>query len=188
MEGARARAPSGDGSRAAGRAARRASALTSAEEPARPEEASGPEKPAAPGEPTGPGALYLDTSAVLRAVLESGTTPELERDIREAAVLITSRVSRVGTARALLRLRALGLTSEEGLADAAREIEALWARCELWELTPTVCDLASEVSPTKPLRTLDVLHLATYLLARRRIEGLELRTADTRLAEAAGTA
>jgi hypothetical protein len=45
--------------------------------------------------------------------------------------------------------------------------------------------LASEVSPTKPLRTLDALHLSTYVLARRRIPGLELRTTDTRLAEAA---
>lgn len=103
-------------------------------------------------------------------------------------MLITSRLSRVETARALLRLRALGLASEEDLADAGREIETLWSRCELWELTAAVCDLASEVSPAKPLRTLDALHLATYLLARRRIEGLELRTADTRLAEAARTA
>ena len=130
-------------------------------------------------------ALYLDTSAVLRAVLESGTTPELERDIREADVLLISRLSRVEAARAWLRLRALGVTSEESLADAAREIDALWARCETWELTPAVCDLASEVSPAKPLGTLDALHLATYLLARRRIAGLELRTTDARLAEAA---
>ena len=122
---------------------------------------------------------------MLRAVLESGTTPELERDIREADVLLISRLARVEAARALLRLRALGLTSEESLADAAREIDALWSRCETWELTPAVCDLASEVSPAKPLGTLDALHLATYLLARRRIAGLELRTTDARLAEAA---
>jgi len=143
-------------------------------------------------EPSGPPeaqrpttALYLDTSAVLRAVLESGTTPELERDIKNASVLLTSRLSRVEAARALLRLRALALASEEALADAAHELDALWSRCDLWELTPAVCELASEVSPTKPLRTLDALHLSTYVVARRRIPGLELRTTDTRLSDAA---
>ena len=71
------------------------------------------------------------------------------------------------------------------MADAGREMDGLWARCEFWELTPLVCETACQVAPTKPLRTLDALHLATYLLARRRIEDLELLTADQRLEEAA---
>ncbi|MDP3911346.1 MAG: type II toxin-antitoxin system VapC family toxin [Gemmatimonadales bacterium] len=130
-------------------------------------------------------ALYLDTSAVLRAVLESGTTPDLEARIAEAAALVTSRLSLVEAARALLRLRATGRTSEEGLADAGHAIDALWARCDLWELTPAVCALAGQVAPQRPLRTLDALHLATYLLARRRLGALQILTADERLAEAA---
>lgn len=132
-------------------------------------------------------ALYLDTSAVLRAVLETGTTPELEERIRAARALITSRLSLVEAARVLLRLRTLAQLPEEGLADAAREIDALWARCEIWELTPAVCDLASQVAPRKPLRTLDALHLGTYVLARRHLGDLELLTADERMTDAAGS-
>jgi hypothetical protein len=45
--------------------------------------------------------------------------------------------------------------------------------------------MATQVAPQLALRTLDALHLATFVLARRRIEGLELLTADGRLAEAA---
>jgi len=131
-------------------------------------------------------ALYLDTSAVLRALLEGGTTPVIEKRIGAADTLITSRLSLVEASRAFLRLRADGIASEEQLADAGRDLDALWARCEIWELTPLVCELAGQVSPSKPLRTLDALHLATYLLARRRVAGLELLTADERLAEAAG--
>ncbi|MGD2124313.1 MAG: type II toxin-antitoxin system VapC family toxin [Gemmatimonadota bacterium] len=131
-------------------------------------------------------ALYLETSAVLRAVLEGGTTPAIETRIGAASTLITSRLSLVEAARAFLRLRADGLASEEQLADAGRDLDALWARCEIWELTPLVCELAGQLSPTNPLRTLDALHLATYLLARRRIAGLELLTADERLAGAVG--
>jgi hypothetical protein len=77
---------------------------------------------------------------------------------------------------------------ESRLADARRELAALWTRCELWELSSAVCDLASLLAPDKPLRTLGALHLATFLLARRRIDGLELLTADQRLEDAASSA
>jgi predicted nucleic acid-binding protein len=130
-------------------------------------------------------ALYLDTSSVLRAALETGTTPELESRIRAAPVLITSRLALVESSRALRRLRGAGGVSEERLADAEREVESVWARCEVWELTRAVCELARDVAPARPLRTLDALHLATFLLARRRFEGLELLTVDARLRDAA---
>ena len=109
--------------------------------------------------------LYLDTSAVLRAVLETGTTPEVEARIRGAGVLITSRLSLVESARALHRLRLSGQVSEARLADAERAIAGVWARCELWELTPTVCEAARHVAPSRPLRALDAPHLATFVLA-----------------------
>ena len=102
-----------------------------------------------------------------------------------APVLVTSRLSLVESARALIRLRQQGRVAESRLADARREIDALWTRCELWELTPAVCELACHVVPDRALRTLDALHLATFLMARRRIEGLELLTADERLEDAA---
>jgi len=129
--------------------------------------------------------LYLDTSSVLRAVLETGTTPEVEEDIRTARVLITSRLSLVESARGLLRLRLRGGLSEARLADAERETESVWARCELWEISPAVCDTARVVAPGKALRALDAIHLATFVLARRRIAGLELLTVDERLRDAA---
>lgn len=131
--------------------------------------------------------LYLDTSIALRATLERGTTPEIEARIAAAPVLVTSRLSVVESARALLRLRQQGSVAESRLADARRELDALWTRCELWELTPAVCDLACHVAPDRALRTLDALHLATFLMARRRIEGLELLTADERLEDATGS-
>ena len=128
--------------------------------------------------------LYLDTSAVLRAILESGVSPDLEARIARAPVLITSRLSLVEASRALHRLRQLGQISETNLADADRELSAVWARCELWELTPSVCERARQVAPAKSLRTLDALHLATFAMARERIGDLELVTADQRLRSA----
>jgi predicted nucleic acid-binding protein len=130
--------------------------------------------------------LYVDTSAVLRAVLERGLTPDVEAKLGAAQFLITSRLSLVESGRALTRLRAEGAT-ETTIADAGHEIDAIWARCSVWEMTAAVCDLAMTIAPASPLRTLDALHLATYLLARRRIGGdIELLTTDARLAAAAG--
>jgi predicted nucleic acid-binding protein len=62
-------------------------------------------------------ALYLDTSAVLRAVLETGTTPEIESEIQRARALITSRLSLVESTRVVHRLRLGGRTDEARLAE-----------------------------------------------------------------------
>jgi predicted nucleic acid-binding protein len=132
-----------------------------------------------PGRP-----LYLDTSAVLRAVLESGASPEVEERIAAASFLLTSRLSLVESARALLRLRQSGSLAEARLADAEREMSSLWSRCEIFELSAGVCELARGVAPTRPLRALDALHVATFVMARRRIGDLELLTVDERMRRA----
>lgn len=134
------------------------------------------------------GVLCIETSAVLRAVLESGLSPDVEERLAAARVLVTSRLSVVEAARALHRLRREGAVPESALADAARELDRLWSHCEVWEITAPICDLAASVAPTRPLRTLDAIHLATYLTARRRLGDVALLTADRRLEEAAALA
>lgn len=118
--------------------------------------------------------------------MEHGTSPGLEQRIRDAEALLTSRLSLVETARAFHRLRAEQHFSEKQLADAEREVASVWAQCDVWEITPSVCDEAAAVAPRTAVRTLDAIHLATYLLARRRLAGVEMVTADHRL-EAAAT-
>jgi predicted nucleic acid-binding protein len=130
--------------------------------------------------------VYLDTSAVLRAVLERGLSPDVEQRLGAARYLITSRLSLVESAHAMRRLRTRG-TPEAVLADVARELDSLWARCTVWELTREVCDLAAQAAPQHPLRTLDALHLATWLIARRRLGDVELLTTDSRLEQASRT-
>jgi predicted nucleic acid-binding protein len=132
--------------------------------------------------------LYLDTSALLRVTLESGTTPEMEKRLTSAERVVTSRLSVVEAARALLRTRLRLDFPETRLADIERQIEAVFRRCEIWELTPAICELACRVAPRTNLRALDALHLATFLNARRRLEDLEILTADSRLQDAAAGA
>jgi predicted nucleic acid-binding protein len=112
-------------------------------------------------------------------------TPEIKGLIDQAEILITSRLSLVETARAFLRVRLLGEQPEAAVADAERDVRALWRRCEIWELSREVCEHAQIVAPGLVLRSLDALHLATFSLARREIEGLQLVTTDDRLRAAA---
>lgn len=130
-------------------------------------------------------AVYLDTSAILSGILENGLRPEVERQIADAPALLTSRLSIVESGRTLMRIRLATRVPEAKLADVSRQLDTLWARCDIWEITQSVCELAATVAPAKPLRGLDALHLATYLLARRRLGDVELLTADSRMRDAA---
>ena len=104
-----------------------------------------------------------------------------------APALVASRLALVESSRAIIRLRALGTVTEGQLTDAGRELDVIWSRCDVWELGREVCELARVIAPATSLRTLDALHLATFQLARRRLDGLELLTVDERLRIAAGS-
>ncbi len=129
--------------------------------------------------------IYLDTSAALRATLEAGADPEIERRLTAAEVLITSRLSLVESSRALMRARELSRISELQRVDVQRALESVWARCHVWEITRSICDRATVVAPTTGLRTLDAIHFATFLEARLRLgDDIELVTTDDRLKSA----
>lgn len=68
-------------------------------------------------------ALHLDTYVAWRSTLEQGTTPESERRIAGAPLLVTSRLSLVESARALLRIRFQCDVPESRLPDARRELD-----------------------------------------------------------------
>ena len=84
-----------------------------------------------------------------------------------------------------VRLRRLGTESEARIADAERAVRDFWLDCEILELSREVCDLAEVVAPTYSLRSLDAIHLATFVLARREFRDLSLLTTDRRLEDAA---
>src|SRR5688572_4694375 len=122
--------------------------------------------------------LYVDTSAVLRTVLEKGTSPEVERRIEVAETLVTSRLALVESARVLARLRMKPEVTDSALAKIELALESMWSRCAIWELSAAICEHASRLAPRSSLRTVDALHLATFLAARRAFEDVELLTTD----------
>jgi len=130
--------------------------------------------------------LYLETSAVLRATFESGTSPDVEARLRAADRLLTSRLTLVEVARAVHRARRDGRFPEARLANVERAFAALWQRTTIWEITHEVADLAAQVAPHLALRTLDAIHVATFFIATRRVEDLEMLSTDDRVRSAVG--
>ena len=130
--------------------------------------------------------VYLDTSAVLRAVFERGMSRDVEEIVGGARFLATSRLSVVESARALQRLRTHGV-AEDAIAVATAEVESIWARCAIWEITAAICHEAAVVAPGVNLRALDAIHLATFRRVRDALGAdVTLLTTDERMLAAAG--
>jgi predicted nucleic acid-binding protein len=129
--------------------------------------------------------VFVDSSAVIRASLERGASRSVERALASGAALIVSRLALVETSRALLRAQLDARVPADALAKADADVEGLWRRCEIWEMSRAVCDEARRIAPTFALRSLDALHLATFAVARKRLPGLRLLSTDARMLAAA---
>jgi predicted nucleic acid-binding protein len=130
--------------------------------------------------------LLLDSSVVVSAVLEKGLSAPARRAIAKSPTLLVSRLALVEVGRSLVRAEAEQRISGAQRTRVEHEVADLWQRCEVWEMSRTVCADASLLAPST-LRTLDAIHLATYLAARKRLPSLRLLTMDARMIDAART-
>lgn len=127
--------------------------------------------------------VYVDSSVLLRVVTRA---PGLLSRWRDISSPISSEVIRLECHRTIDRARL-----RFGLADAEviERHTAIRERLDAFELVPldsVVLERAAEPFPS-PVGTLDAIHLASALLARRRHPDLTLATHDQELAIAART-
>ncbi len=130
--------------------------------------------------------IYLDSSALLRVVFAQGERSLLARRLRGATAIHTSRLTLVECERAVLRLRAGPNRVEREIARIEIELQEIFDRAEVREISASICALAGRIAPMQPLRSLDAIHLATWRSTLAIVPDLALVTADQRLAAAAG--
>jgi predicted nucleic acid-binding protein len=125
---------------------------------------------------------YLDTSALLRAVLRE---PGALEDLRSFDGLVASELLAVEALRTLDRMRVQRVVTVEEAA-ARRELVTAWLEAvDLVLVQRPILARASEPFPV-PLGTLDALHLSTALVWRDRTQqALVMATHDRDLAIAA---
>ncbi|HEX9711736.1 MAG TPA: type II toxin-antitoxin system VapC family toxin [Actinomycetota bacterium] len=97
-------------------------------------------------------AVYLDSSAIVKLVVQEPETAALRRYLRRRRTLITSALARTEVLRALLPL---GRPAEQ------RALDVL-SRLELARVNDRVLTDAGRLKPDT-LRSLDAIHLATAL-------------------------
>ena len=126
--------------------------------------------------------IYLDTSAVLRALLgDDDPLPQWGA----WGHAYSSELMGVEARRALDRLRLEQALDDESLADAHDALAATERAIGEIHLTAAVLRRAGQSMPTV-VKTLDAIHLASALLfAERRDAGLVFGTHDARQATAA---
>lgn len=126
--------------------------------------------------------IYLDTSAVLRALIGDGA-PLLEWGRWDRAY--SSDLMGTEARRAIDRLRFERALDDDALADAHQALAATERAIGTIRLTPEVLRRAGQPMPTV-VKTLDAIHLASAsLLAERGEPGLVFGTHDRSQATAA---
>ncbi len=122
--------------------------------------------------------LYVETSALLRVVLEG------DGSLREAlagAPLVTSALTFVEAARAVVLARREGRLDDRGRRQAERWLSAFERSCDLLALDEEVLRRAREELPAEPVRTLDALHLASIRVLDAELGGIEVASCDERV-------
>lgn len=105
--------------------------------------------------------LYLDTSALVKLLIEEEGSPEAERAVVESRVLASSRLSYVETYAALARARAAQRLSAADHRDKRREFEKLWRRLLALEIDEPVVATAAGFAERHLLRANDAIQLAS---------------------------
>jgi len=121
--------------------------------------------------------VYLDSSALLKRVIEEPESEQLRvtlrKHVNERAVLLSSRLASVEVSRAI-RMR-----FDTGYATAAEFVDDAMSGVAEHAISDEVVSLSQRLNPQR-LRSLDAIHVASAML----LEANLLITYDDRMADA----
>jgi len=136
---------------------------------------------AAPAEEEATTFRYVETSALLAALLEQDAAAR--HSLRGKQRRVTSALTFAEASRALVRARvAQRLTPAEERA-GLRWLQAFRRGCDVVAMTDAVLARASRPFPVEPIRTLDALHLATAELLGEPPQLVTIVTRDSRVSD-----
>ena len=129
--------------------------------------------------------LYAESSAVLSWLLDEPAGRSVRQTLANTEVVIASDLTIVECDRVLLRAAALGELTEAESADRRAHLATAASHWHVLRIGPEVVERARQPFPGEPVRTLDAIHLASALVARSALAGLELLSLDERIRRAA---
>jgi len=129
--------------------------------------------------------VYAESSAVLAWLLDEASGTDVREILTASEVVIASDLTLIECDRVLLRATVLGEVTEADAADRRGHLMAAASHWHVLRISPQIVARARQPFPGEPIRTLDALHLASALVARGTLPGLELLSLDERLRRAA---
>lgn len=125
--------------------------------------------------------LYAESSAVLAWLLDEAAAPHVRKLLVSSDMVVASDLTIVECDRVVHRVAALGELTEGDAADRRAHLAMAASHWHVLRLGPEVVDRARQPFPGEPIRTLDAIHLASALVARSAVPGLELLSLDERI-------
>jgi len=129
--------------------------------------------------------LYAESSAVLAWLLDEEAGPQVRESLANEELVVASDLTLIECDRVLLRAAALGDVTEADAADRRAHLTTAASHWHVLRIGPEIVERARQPFPGNPIRTLDAIHLASLLVARSAVAGLELLSLDERIRGAA---
>jgi predicted nucleic acid-binding protein len=145
----------------------------------RPTRPGRPRTARAPTETAATGIRYIESSALLAALLE-GDAPALNA-LQAQGRQLTSALTVAEAARAIVRARTTNRLAAAQERAAVRGLRIFARRCFLVAVTDTVLERVGRPFPIEPIRTLDAVHLATAELLGEPPQLVTIVTRDARI-------
>jgi len=125
--------------------------------------------------------VYAESSAVLAWLLGEDPGDQVRSLLAATDAVITSDLTLIECDRVLIRAAALQELPEADAADRHAHLAAASAHWHILRVGPDVVARARRPFPGEPIRALDAIHLASALMARSAVAGVELLSLDLRI-------
>jgi predicted nucleic acid-binding protein len=129
--------------------------------------------------------LYAESSAVLAWLLDEELATRIRQLLTATEIVLASDLTIVECDRVILRASAIGDLTEAEAADRRAHLTSAASHWQVLRIGPEVIERARQPFPAEPIRTLDALHLASALVARSAVAGVELLSLDERIRKSA---
>lgn len=127
--------------------------------------------------------IYAETSAVTAWLLSESKAETIVDALSSADRVVASDLTILECHRTLRRYSISGRVTEGAAADCAAMLEAALVHWHLLRIAGEVVERAARPFPVEPVRSLDAIHLASALLARKAMPGLKILSLDDRVRE-----
>ncbi len=128
--------------------------------------------------------VYAESSAVLAWLLDEASSADV-RQVLSEEIVVASDLTLIECDRVLLRAAAVGELTEVEAADRRAHLTMAASQWHVLRIGAEIVGRARQPFPGEPIRTLDAIHLASVLVARSAVAGLELLSLDDRIRKAA---